>query len=67
MNKLMMNEINARYIKRRAHLERLTSATEALSVTERAYTHLDGRIREVENEIDWLGEIYTSARSEMGD
>ena len=70
----MMNEIDARYIKRQAHLKILTSATKALLVTERAYTHLDGRIREVEDEIDWLrgicewkGFLPSPDRTETGD
>ena len=53
----MMNEIKDRYIKRQAHLELLTSAFAALSVTETTYSYLNGRIREAKNEVDWLAEV----------
>ena len=50
----MMNEIKDRYIKRQAHLEILQSALKTLDVKDRAYAHTDGRVREVEAELNWL-------------
>lgn len=50
----MMQAIKDRKKKREQHLETLESAIKVLSVQERAYAHLDGRIREVEDEILWL-------------
>lgn len=53
----MIQAIKDRKKERQQHLETLESALKVLSVHERAYAHLYGRIRGVEDEISWLSMI----------
>lgn len=53
----MKSKIIVRIAKRKKDLKIFKYALEVLKVQERAYAHIDGRIREVENELDFLEEL----------
>lgn len=57
----MKSKIIVRIAKRKKDLEILKSALEVLKVQERTYAHIDGRIREIENELDFLEELRKSS------
>ena len=46
--------IKARLKEQQAYLKTLKFAIKVLSATERSYIHLNGRIREIESEIEFL-------------
>jgi hypothetical protein len=50
----MKAEIETRILKRKKDLKTFETALEALNFKERSYAYIDGRLREIENEITWL-------------
>lgn len=50
----MKSKIIARIAKRKKDLEILKSVLEILKIQERAYAHIEGQIREIEIELDFL-------------
>lgn len=61
-NNKMKTKIEERIAKRKKDRENLKAALRVLSVgcstsEQRAYTHCEGRIREIIDEIEWLGRL----------